>query len=135
MDKEWLERLRERGLTADTIFDEGQYEGLKKQLLANGGEAVILMGRLDNYDELVTKGFFRRGNEAKKIGGVQGFCHTNSEALAKKYPHYRKVTGFALDEDGVWRDHSWVINDRLDEILETTTIRKVYFGNHNTGKQ
>lgn len=129
MDKEWYERLKERGLTADSVFDEGQYEELKKILLSAAGSAVIFMGEISNYDELVDRGFFRRGL-VKKVGGLQGFCHDNAEALQQKYPHYKRVSGFALSDDGVWRDHSWLINTRNDEILETTTIRKLYFGNH-----
>jgi hypothetical protein len=36
------------------------------------------------------------------------------------------ATGYALSDDGLWRQHSWGI--RSNAIFETTEPRKIYFG-------
>lgn len=127
MNVERLEWMKEFGYTADSVFENGEYEILKHLLLGFGGVAVILPGVIDNYDKLVQDGEFRN-DEAKKVGGIGGKCHTNSEKLASSQPHYKHMYGFALSDDEVWREHSWVWNTKADEILETTESRIGYFG-------
>ena len=39
---------------------------------------------------------------------------------------YRLVTGYALSDDGLWRQHSWVMDDQV--IYETTVKRTQYYG-------
>jgi hypothetical protein len=36
------------------------------------------------------------------------------------------ATGYALSDDGLWRQHSWGM--RRDAIIETTEARVLYFG-------
>lgn len=42
----------------------------------------------------------------------------------------RICTGYALSEDGMWRQHSWIIwhKARSNQIIETTVPRILYFG-------
>jgi hypothetical protein len=55
-------------------------------------------------------------------------CHSNSERLAIKYPHiYQREIGFALS-DRTWGPHSWGFDRRKNQIVETTVMRKLYFG-------
>lgn len=55
-------------------------------------------------------------------------CHQNIAAIWKfQRPSIASIaTGYALSEDGLWRQHSWGI---LQEgLLETTKERRRYFG-------
>jgi hypothetical protein len=55
-------------------------------------------------------------------------CHSNSEKLAIKYPRrYQREIGFALS-DRTWGPHSWVFDRTNNQIVETTVMRKLYFG-------
>jgi hypothetical protein len=67
------------------------------------------------------------------IDGEARDCHSN----AAQYWHEHRqtcaiVTGYALSDDGLWRQHTWLLEttrERLhSRILETTTIRRQYFG-------
>jgi hypothetical protein len=42
------------------------------------------------------------------------------------------ATGYALSDDGLWRQHSWDV--LRDGILETTKARQKYFGILRQGK-
>lgn len=55
-------------------------------------------------------------------------CHQNVASLWKS-PKRRIIgvaTGYALSEDGLWRQHSWGV--LRDGLLETTERRDKYFG-------
>jgi hypothetical protein len=55
-------------------------------------------------------------------------CHWNVAHLWKS--ENRQIsgigTGYALSEDGLWRQHSWCLTST--GILETTELRHTYFG-------
>ncbi len=55
-------------------------------------------------------------------------CHQNvSTVWQSKVPKLIAVgTGYALSEDGLWRQHSWGV--LRDGLLETTVVRVKYFG-------
>lgn len=54
-------------------------------------------------------------------------CHQNSAELWSVNPEINKlVTGWALNDDGLWRQHTWIVND--NSIIETTEERLKYFG-------
>lgn len=64
----------------------------------------------------------------KRIKGRVSQCHDNSVEYVCKKPEKRKLyTGYALSEDHLWRQHSWVIENN-DTIVETTEKRLCYFG-------
>ena len=126
MDKEWYERLKERGLTDDSVFMDGRYEELKKALLSGAGEAVILMGEIPDYEKLLKYGYFTRAGA--NVAGIPSHCHENAEAFANKRKNYEVMTGYALSEDGVWRYHSWNRNKETGVVIETTSPRVMYFG-------
>jgi hypothetical protein len=55
-------------------------------------------------------------------------CHANVARIWGKN-RWRLIgigTGYALSEDGLWRQHSWGV--RRSGILETTQVRSLYFG-------
>lgn len=64
----------------------------------------------------------------KRIRGKACHCHDNSVEYVLKNEKKRKLyTGYALSEDHLWRQHSWVIENG-DTIVETTEKRLCYFG-------
>jgi len=58
-------------------------------------------------------------------------CHANS---ARYWESHREdtvlCTGYALSEDGIWRQHTWLVHirPRKNRIIETTVPRIAYFG-------
>lgn len=118
--------LQESGYTADSIYDKGQYEDIKKTLLDIGGEAVVILP--DEHKEAVEtrgKSFVRPKIKMKR--GFVSQCHLNSASLWIKNIFKRRLfTGYGLSEDGVWRQHSWVMEGST--VIETTEERIVYYG-------
>jgi hypothetical protein len=55
-------------------------------------------------------------------------CHQNVASVWKKrrFGIVAIATGYALTQDGLWRQHSWGI--LRDGVLETTVVRVKYFG-------
>lgn len=77
----------------------------------------------------------------EKMG--QNQCHENSKDLARqmnlargKNIHNKEMepgltlwmTGYALSDDGLWRQHSWCLDTQENQIIETTESRIAYFG-------
>lgn len=65
--------------------------------------------------------------------GVPSRCHMNSAIQYRKNQMSGKndlsiVTGWELDADGIWRQHSWVVNEKKKMLIETTFPRIRYFG-------
>jgi hypothetical protein len=59
--------------------------------------------------------------------GEPNCCHGNAADLWARDPEkYQLVTGYALSDDGLWRSHSWVVDDR--HLYETTCRCERYFG-------
>lgn len=65
---------------------------------------------------------------AKLKRGKSSMCHQNiaSSWKARRFGIIGIATGYALSEDGLWRQHSWGL--LRDGILETTELRVKYFG-------
>jgi len=65
--------------------------------------------------------------------GQANRCHANTSNLwlANKDQHEIVIcTGYALSNDGMWRQHSWLAlrRPRSIQIIETTERRVAYFG-------
>jgi hypothetical protein len=102
------------------------WKRLEKRLLAIGGKVVVPPSEEPHLEPLLKRGFLlnlpvtmRRGKKSQ--------CHTNSAALWGEDPAWCRVaTGYALSEDGAWRQHSWVVGPK--RVYETTVKRGKYFG-------
>jgi hypothetical protein len=44
-------------------------------------------------------------------------------------------TGWALSSDGIWRPHTWGYWSGVNQIIETTSLRTLYFGMRLAGKE
>jgi hypothetical protein len=128
-DAERVELLRARGFTPNT---KHRLSVLRDRLLAIAGWAVVLPPS-DADLAAIMAGQAWDGRNAKKMPGVPRECHSNSAALYAKDPEtFKLCTGYAMSEDGVWRQHSWCLMG--DRVVETTVSRVLYFGAILTGK-
>jgi hypothetical protein len=63
-------------------------------------------------------------------------CHRNISRLWNRNRNRGGLfgigTGYALSDDGLWRQHSWGVGRR--GIVETTEVRVTYFGELLLGK-
>lgn len=57
----------------------------------------------------------------------QSGCHDNCEKLAYNKKITKLYSGYALSPDGLWRFHSWGLDDS-NSIIETTEPRIMYWG-------
>ena len=109
----------------DRLFD------LRQKLLDFAGEAVCFPGYEEDLDNILNYGQFWIGNNIKLMRGEPSQCHANSCNLWEQNKDITRIcTGYALSEDGMWRQHSWIIwhKARSNQIIETTVPRILYFG-------
>lgn len=100
---------------------------IAQRLLAWGGEEVVWTGS----DAFLLQHFPSRGEYASGEGsrlqrGEPSQCHFNS-ALNLTRQGWKLATGWALSADGLWRVHSWNIDDK-GGVVETTERRTAYAG-------
>lgn len=98
-------------------------------LLKIGGDELVPPPSLDReVPVLIANGSIMNG-VVTFIPIEEGRCHENVAELwrEKKAGIVGIGVGYALSEDGLWRQHSWGIRDD-GEIIETTAARVHYFG-------
>ena len=140
MPDNWKERCRSNSFWfQDTVaeakkmfpgMDEHLFE-LKARLLDFAGEAVCLPGYEEDLENILEYGQFWLGYNAERIPGEPCQCHENSALLWRENKEITNIcTGYALSEDGMWRQHSWLIHrkPRSNKIVETTMQRVLYYG-------
>ena len=139
MDEDWKRRCKNYFWYQDTLeemkklhpkMDERLFD-LKQILLSFGGEATCLPGYEDDLSEILKYGQLWLGTNIKMMKGVPSQCHRNSCDLWEQNKENTRIcTGYALSDDGMWRQHSWVIwmKPNSNQIVETTVPRIAYFG-------
>jgi len=146
IDKEWLDSLSDKFWC--TNF-KGRLEGLRynqnpqqlqhlkdilalrDQLLSFGGEQACMPALEDDLVKIINRGQFWYGDKVDLMKGEEGQCHRNSCDLWENNKNKTVIcTGYALNNDGMWRQHSWLVHlkPRVNRIVETTTSRIAYFG-------
>lgn len=132
MDEAWKKRVRQDFWWGRKGPEAGiapiLYE-LRDKLLTFGGESVCLSFGEPDAEEILACGQFWHGYRAIRKRGHNNRCHENSLHLYLQYG-YQLCTGYALSDDGMWRQHSWCIykTPRTTKIVETTEPRVAYFG-------
>ena len=104
---------------------------LRQKLLNFAGEAVCFPAFEEDLDNIMRYGQFWVGSNAKLMRGEPNRCHANSANLWEQNKNNTRIcTGYALSEDGMWRQHSWLVwhKARSNQIIETTVRRIVYYG-------
>lgn len=99
---------------------------LLDRLVALGGWAACMRDP-SLWERLLRDGSDVPGEGAEMVAGRPSDCHENSLRLQEADPSLARHYGYALSEDGMWREHSWCV--RPDgRIVETTVARVAYFG-------
>lgn len=124
-DLDWSARLKERSESYLKRFPE--LKPLKKKLLAIGGDFVVLLPDPD-LKKILKRGRMFKPSKIQMLNMASSRCHSNvSEIWSGDGTKKMKiVTGWALSDDGLWRQHSWLLRGKT--LLETTVPRDKYFG-------
>lgn len=136
INREWKERLSNtaiwsvgyQGRTPSYMKESFQ---LRDRLLAFGGEEVCMPFQELDVERIQSRGQLWYGQLSQMAPGQQSQCHRNSALLWEANKDVLLIaTGYALSEDGMWRQHTWciMVNDERTYVVETTTPRIAYFG-------
>jgi hypothetical protein len=112
----------------EAVANQPELEQLNALVLSFGGEFLVAPRKPDNdITTLLAQGFSTFGPIKLHVMD-RSSCHQNIAALWRNREHgiVAIATGYALSEDGLWRQHSWGI--LRDGLLETTKQRSRYFG-------
>jgi hypothetical protein len=61
--------------------------------------------------------------------GMPSECHANTALMfVRSKGAVRIAFGYALSDDGLWRQHSWGVDAKDGRVFETTERRVRYFG-------
>lgn len=111
---------------------------LHNKLLSVGGYDTLLPDLEEDYSNIITYGQLWDNLAMHLIKGRPSQCHSNTADLwynnRDSYQHTNFIavacTGYALSDDGLWRQHSWLIQAkaRANVLIETTEKRLAYFG-------
>jgi hypothetical protein len=94
---------------------------------AAGGEEVVPHLEPDGFiDHLLKNGKLLQPAAVVMKRMKASDCHGNAATLFRAGKGVI-ATGYALDADGLWRQHSWVL-DKKDRVIETTVRRVAYYG-------
>lgn len=142
---EWKRELSSRWWYSENIKNEivdtelkNKMIKLRETLLSFGGEEVCLPVVEEDIDNILSRGQLWMGDKVDMMRGEPCQCHSNSAACwSANKDKTTIVTGYALSEDGLWRQHSWVIHfkPRQNRIVETTRRRVLYYGFAMTEKE
>ena len=139
MDEDWKSNCKDMFWFQDSLkkmkemyprMDERLFE-LREKLLSFGGESVCLPAYEEDIANILKYGQLWIGNNIKFMKGRPSQCHANSCELWENNKDISRIcTGYALSEDGMWRQHSWLVwhKSRSNQIVETTVPRVLYFG-------
>jgi hypothetical protein len=107
---------------------------LAKQLVLWGGWDVCQPALDIDMPKIFTRGILLKGEKAKLKLGAPSSCHENSAERWLDNPDRTvMMTGYALTDDGLWRQHSWTLEFGVGaskglSLVETTSKRLAYFG-------
>jgi hypothetical protein len=96
-------------------------------LLTHGGVLVVPPRHPEaDLNQLLTDAH-PQGPTSRLLPGEDNACHANAAILWTDGAVTAIGTGYALSDDGLWRQHSWGI-DVDSAVVETTSERRRYVG-------
>jgi hypothetical protein len=133
MDAEWKARFDETDAVRAPKEPElaAARQRLVDGLLAFGGERALVWGHDEDLGRILARGLLLDGRRAVRMPGAPSRCHENSaECWVANLDRSVLMTGYALSDDGMWRQHSWLVEvrPRSTAVVETTEPRVAYFG-------
>jgi hypothetical protein len=104
-----------------------RWSGWCRSLLTHGGDLVVPPRHPDaDLDRLLADAQLQ-GPASRLLQGEDNGCHANAAILWVDGTVIAIGTGYALSDDGLWRQHSWGI-DADGTVVETTFERQLYLG-------
>lgn len=111
----------------EAIKDDPRWTVLSERLLAIGGVGIAA-GRESDMDYLLADtARMWDGADALFVQGAPSACHSNATSYYRQQRH-PIATGWALSDDGCWRQHSWNIHRTAGSVIESTSLRVAYYG-------
>lgn len=102
---------------------------LHSTLLRIGGVHTCLPVIEEDIDDILKRARTWVEPKIRMSRGQASRCHFNTSALWHENEDKLCIcTGYALSDDGIWRQHSWCWWEGQDSIVETTTRRVAYYG-------
>lgn len=99
---------------------------LRDKLLSIGGDFVVPM-REPDLKELLERGRLF-STDGIRLHEMRYKCHVNVARLYHfSFKGEKIATGWGLSDDGLWRQHSWLVTSD-GKIVETTVLRLMYYG-------
>jgi hypothetical protein len=119
--------LRERNRSA--LADDPRRADLERRLLDLGGTLALLFLPDLFVGELLERGRYFLGAGALMHRGMPSECHANVALMfVRSKGAVRIAFGYALSDDGLWRQHSWGVDANDGRVIEATERRVRYFG-------
>lgn len=135
MDTEWKKAIKSRWWQSQNTdlpeYVDPRMLDLRKLLLSFGGEEVCLPDFESDLSKILERGQLWCGDRIHMMKGEPCHCHSNSGSCWYEDRDNTVIcTGYALTHDGMWRQHSWLVElrPRKNKIIETTVRRIAYFG-------
>ena len=107
---------------------------LRDRLLSFAGNEAVIPKIEEDINDILEFGQLWNGwSNVLLKKGKPCRCHQNSADLYlanQDMENLAVATGYALSQDGLWRQHSWLLlrKPRSVRVIETTTKRLLYFG-------
>ena len=122
-DPEWAKWAQSK--TEKNLETMPELKPLQDKLLSLGGDWAALQPEPD-LKALLNKGQLVKGKVIfKPMAPCQ--CHSNCAQFWDKNPKTCRIaTGWALSNDGIWRQHTWLLKGKA--VIETTEPRTLYYG-------
>ena len=101
---------------------------LYDKLLSIGGTHAVLPIIEEDLAKILRRGVIFPG-KSRTMRGRPISCHSNMARLW--YLNHGRIiiyTGYALSDDGVWRQHTWGWDNVDKQVIESTVKRTLYFG-------
>lgn len=129
-DTDRLTRLYDERITEQNAQHPG-YEAawrtFERMVLAHGGTHVVPPVKPDPLLDFLREKGTLTTDAAELVDGDRSDCHRNAVRLWRQGAAAAIGTGYALSDDGLWREHSWGVESD-GRVVETTEPRVAYFG-------
>lgn len=128
----WLDENTEEKLEQMSPKQRKLHHKLLNVLLrAKGHHVLIPPGGEPDIEAIATYGFFVElpPNRMRLVPGEPSNCHGNAAHVWETDPdRYSIMTGYALSKDGLWRQHSWTMDNVEEQLVDSHERRLLYFG-------
>lgn len=113
----------------DVLEEAPELRPLIDRILGLAGLTVLTPVVEEHLRPLLERGEVFSGRDPVRMTGAAIQCHMNTARLWEaNRSEVSIVTGYALSDDGIWRQHSWGFMKGTGRVVETTEDRLLYYG-------